>query len=170
MAFSTPRTWTASEVVTAAQLNQEIRDNLLAAFPLGIDAWTAYTPTLANITLGNGTMVAAYQRVGRMIFYRAKFTFGSTSAVGTDPTITLPVAPASAYAAEIDVLGQVTITDAGTANFVGIARLVSGSTVRIMVTGTAGTYANHLGFSATVPMTWATNDNFVVTGFYEAAS
>jgi hypothetical protein len=28
MAYSTPRTWTASEVVTAAQLNQDVRDNV----------------------------------------------------------------------------------------------------------------------------------------------
>jgi len=29
MAWTTPRTWTASEVVTAAQLNEQLRDNML---------------------------------------------------------------------------------------------------------------------------------------------
>ena len=33
MAWTAPRTWVASEVVTAAQLNAHIRDNLLALVP-----------------------------------------------------------------------------------------------------------------------------------------
>ena len=35
MAWSAPRTWVASETLTAALLNQELRDNLNAAFPVG---------------------------------------------------------------------------------------------------------------------------------------
>lgn len=135
-----------------------------------MDAWESYTPTLANITLGNGTVVAAFQRIGRTIHYRIKFTFGSSSSMGSNPTVTLPVACIAAYGAETDTLGQVQISDAGTADFVGIARLVNTTTVRLMVVGVAGTYGNHVGFTATVPMTWATNDGFAVVGTYEAAS
>lgn len=35
MAWSAPRTWTGGETLTAALLNQELRDNLNAAFPVG---------------------------------------------------------------------------------------------------------------------------------------
>jgi len=48
-------------------------------------AWTSYTPTTTNITVGNGTVTAAYARYGKTIFGRFNFTLGSTSAMGTDP-------------------------------------------------------------------------------------
>lgn len=35
MAWTTPRTWVTSEIVTASQLNTHVRDNLNAVFPLG---------------------------------------------------------------------------------------------------------------------------------------
>ena len=35
MAWSTPKTWTPGELVTAAQLNEFIRDNMNAMFPVG---------------------------------------------------------------------------------------------------------------------------------------
>ena len=134
------------------------------------EAWTSFTPTLANITLGNGTLVASYHRLGRTIHYRVKLTFGTTSAMGTNPTITLPVAASATYGAETDTLGMMQIADSGTADFAGIARLVNTTTVRLMVLGVAGTYANHIGFTALVPMTWTTADSFSVYGTYEAAS
>ena len=51
MAWTAPRTWTDGETVTAVLLNTHVRDNLKA---IG-DAWTAYTPALTGVTLGNGT-------------------------------------------------------------------------------------------------------------------
>lgn len=52
MAYTTPRTWVTGEVVTAAQLNQDVRDNILflAASTLG------YAQVTANQT-GIGTTV-----------------------------------------------------------------------------------------------------------------
>lgn len=36
MAWTTPRTWTVSQLVTAAELNVDIRDNMLAVVPVGV--------------------------------------------------------------------------------------------------------------------------------------
>ena len=49
MAWSDPRTWSTSEVVTAAHMNQEVRDNLNAAFPDQEDGNT-WSPTLEGVT------------------------------------------------------------------------------------------------------------------------
>ena len=43
---------------------------------------SAWTPTLTNLTLGNGAVVARYQLAGDTCNFRFRFTLGSTSAVG----------------------------------------------------------------------------------------
>lgn len=56
MAFTTPRTWTAAETVTAALMNTHIRDNL--AF-LATQEFGSYTASsTANVTTGTWTLVA----------------------------------------------------------------------------------------------------------------
>ena len=55
MAWSAPRTWATSEVVTAAHMNQEVRDNLNAGFP------DAITPNDWNPTLGGTSSDATVQ-------------------------------------------------------------------------------------------------------------
>ena len=46
MAWTTPSTWTAGAVLTAAQLNTQVKGNLDV---IG-GAWTAYTPTWTGAT------------------------------------------------------------------------------------------------------------------------
>jgi len=57
--------------------------------------WQAWTPTLTNITLGNGTIVARYQQIGKTINFEVLFTMGSTSAMGSVPQVSMPVSPCS---------------------------------------------------------------------------
>ena len=165
---TTPRTWVAGDVLTAGQLNAELRDALLGAFPLGPpDAvWTAWTPTLTNLTLGNGTMAAAYTRTGRTVHYRFKFTLGSTSTVGTNPIFTVPVNMAGAYGGD-DPVGDGSIRDASA----GITWRIqpwwaSASTLYLLHYAAAGTAAV---ITATAPFTWATGDVIRASGSYEAA-
>lgn len=54
------------------------------------EAWTAYTPALVNLTLGDGTMVAAYSQVGKRIEVRVRIAFGSTTSIGGAVTIGMP--------------------------------------------------------------------------------
>jgi hypothetical protein len=50
-----------------------------------IGTYTAYTPTLTNVTIGNGTFSTAYCRVNNFVHYYGIFTLGSTSAVTGTP-------------------------------------------------------------------------------------
>ena len=58
--------------------------------------WTPYVPTLTNVTLGNGTVVAFYRKFGKTVFYRFHLTSGTTtawSAAAVAYMISLPFVP-----------------------------------------------------------------------------
>lgn len=134
---------------------------------LKLGAWVDWTPTLTNLTLGNGTLGASYAKVGRTVMYRFRFVLGSTSAVGTSPRFTLPVAPDSGIVANQDVMGDVNLTDTGTANRRGMALLSSGSTVELFGYSSTGVL---VVITDMVPHPWAPGDIINVSGTYEAAS
>lgn len=118
-------------------------------------AWTAYTPTIANGTLGNGTRTGFYKLIGKTCLWRASFTLGSTSTVSGDFILGLPFSSISESANG----GNAVYFDASTQNWydgfywAGYPRYQS----------TYGT------LSATSPFTWATNDSMYVYGSYEVA-
>ena len=153
MAWTSPRTWVAGETLTAALLNQHVRDNQKA---IG-DAWTAYTPTLGNWTLGNGTWSAAYIQAGKLIHFRANLTVGSTTSISGSPTITLPVTAIAARAASFPG-GAYDLS--ATTNY-ELGAFHTTTTVSFRSAGAA--------LSSTVPFTWATGDEVYVSGTYEAA-
>ena len=165
MAWSTPRTWSTGELVTAAIMNAHVRDNLNAAFPLGVDAWTVYTPTLTNITLGNGILIGKYHRVGRTIHFRIKLTWGTTTSSSGNHIFRLPVAPHADYTINAHV-ANLTLHDSGTAVWNGTGFITSGSDfLASYKSDTAAT-----GVTATLPFTWTVNDQIFISGTYEAAS
>lgn len=59
--------------------------------------WQSYTPTLTNITLGNGTLTAKYKESHGTIFFEVCLVFGSTTTLATvanytqSPRVSLPV-------------------------------------------------------------------------------
>jgi hypothetical protein len=126
--------------------------------------WATWSPTLTNLTLGNGTVLAKFVQTGSTVHYRFRFTLGTTSAVGTSPQFTLPVAPADYVGPTI--LGDALLTDTGTTNRRGYAQQNAGSTCDIIAFSTTGTSA---GITATSPHTWASTDVIAVVGTYEAA-
>lgn len=106
MTWTAPRTWVAGETVTAAIMNTHVRDNLKA---IG-DPWTAYTPTLTNITLGNGTLSAAYVLAGsKWMHGRVRFAAGSTTTYAAGNLgFSVPATPLGAGAiADVSGYGQV---------------------------------------------------------------
>lgn len=134
------------------------------------EAWTTYSPTLTNITVGSGTLDAAYIRLGRTIHYRIKFVFGAGSAVGTSPTYTLPVAPHAIYTQFHPMADDVKYLDSGTTVFEGTSEFNSGSSVTLLSPLSAAAGITRQSVTATVPMTWATGDTIYVIGTYEAAT
>ncbi|MER5601525.1 hypothetical protein [Streptomyces sp. NPDC002265] len=90
-----PRTWVVGEVVTAALLNQEIRDQFNSMFA----AWTSYTPTWtasSNPAIGNGTLAGQYIKIGRTCIAAVRVAMGSTTTYGSGGySFGLPFASAS---------------------------------------------------------------------------
>ena len=154
MAWTTPRTWVSGETVTAALMNAHVRDNLKAVG----DAWTSYTPTVSNWTGGNGTSSGAYILAGKLVHFRVKFVFGSTSTAAGNFAATLPV---TAVAARTFAFTAGAYDTSGTAHY-GLTSLA---------TSTTGLIVKQVdtNLSATVPFTWATGDEIYVSGTYEAA-
>ncbi len=156
---TTPRSWAAGEIVTAAMLNTEVRDALI-----GLQAaWTAYTPTTTGITLGTGgTATGAYLRMGKTIFARVLITLGTGGVLTGTPTIALPAPTHAALPARFPV-GLVTLRDSSPVTHRGYhAYLITTSTFGAMDEG--GNTP-----TATVPWTWAADDQISASLTYEAA-
>lgn len=151
--------FTAGTVVPASDL-QTLADELTAVAA----AWTSWTPTLTNLTLGNGTQTAKYRRVGKTVDFVWRLTLGSTSAVGTTPSFTLPVACSADYPAYPAWFGM--LTDASTSvKPPAVLNLTSTTTVVLQYFSSLNTAAN---ISSTLPFTWTTSDVLTAQATYYA--
>jgi hypothetical protein len=124
--------------------------------------WATWTPSIASLTQGNGTLVARYTKIGKTVHFFLRFTFGSTSALTGNLSFTLPIFPASGGFNWI--VGG--IYDYGVATYGAYAE-VDGSTAYCRVSTTSAAYQGGAQFSATVPMTWNATDVFIFNGTYE---
>ena len=131
--------------------------------------WKDWTPTYTNLTIGDGTVVARYVQIGKLVAAQFEFTLGSTSAVGTDPTILLPVAANSLYTSLVNWVGQCMLNDTGTARYQGRVSITSDTHFSVRALNAAGTYLVEANVTATVPFTWTTTDVLGFSALYEAA-
>ena len=125
--------------------------------------WTSYTPTLTNLTLGNGSVTARYRQIGKIVDVFFLFTLGSTSAVGNGPQFSLPITGVND-----SIIYNAYFQDAGTNTFLGNLHLQT-TTATVFCANVAGTYPSYAGVSATVPFTWTTNDFIKALFSYEVA-
>lgn len=167
MAWSSPRTWATGELVTATLMNQEIRDNFNAAFPLGsVDgAWPSWTPTLTQTGAVTKTVTyARYMKVGRTTIAAFDLAVTGTGTASAAVTVSLPVTAATS---SLKVgAGSIFDTSAGT-QFKGVVELASTTTLAFVPTET--TVNNNLGATS---FTAALASGDLVRGFaiFEAAS
>lgn len=122
-------------------------------------AWTSYTPTNSGITVGDGTVAAAYRRLHLgSIDLRWKFTLGSTSSVTGPIQFDLPsglTLNTTRAAASIDYVGHAVLTDTGTATRLGPVLVVDSNTLAIWSLSTTGVVT---AITSTVPHTWTNTD------------
>jgi hypothetical protein len=118
-------------------------------------AWTSYTPTIGNGTLGNGTVTGFYKLIGKTCLWRAGFQLGSTSTVSNDFILGLPFSSPNDSSNGANAM----YVDASTAFYYD--GFYWGGYPRYQQT--YGT------LSATTPFTWATGDSMWVYGSYEVA-
>jgi hypothetical protein len=92
LAWTTPKTWTSGSALTAAELNEQVRDNLAYLKALDIIEQTyeegTWTPT------GNGETFAVatgrYTRVGRLVHVEFTVQWPSTSDSNQAKVMSLP--------------------------------------------------------------------------------
>jgi hypothetical protein len=135
-------------------------------------AWTSFTPSWTNLTVGNATQQGRYCKYGTLVVCSVNIVFGNTSAMGANPTLTLPVTASSTMygASGLMYCGWSYFTDSGTANYAGFVRMTTTTTVSPLVGNAASTYLGESGLSSTVPMTWTTNDQLNMYFSYQSSS
>ncbi len=128
---------------------------------------TTWSPTYTNVTVGNGTVVARYVQVGKLIHAYYKLTWGSTTSFAGVPIVSLPVASNANIQGLYASVGTATFFDtSATTYFEGRVKM-NGASMSPFFPATA-THADG-NVTATVPMTWATGDILFMHAVYEAA-
>lgn len=137
----------------------------------GSGPWTTYTPAWTgastNPALVNGTLHAAYKRIGNTVHFRIWVTCGSSTTYGSGAwSFALPT-PSKASSIHI---AQALLIDGGATYYpsYGIIDAAS-STVELMVSTASGSYVSGGAANATTPFTMASTDQIIIQGTYEAA-
>lgn len=126
--------------------------------------WQAWTPTYTNITVGNGTVSARYQQIGKLVNVEYRLIFGSTTTIASPARIS---PPSTIYLAQYFAFNGV-ILDNGVAAYKMWVDPPSNSLFELAVETATGTYVGAAAVSATVPMTWTTGDILTFRATYEA--
>lgn len=137
---------------------------------IGGTGWITWTPTYTNLTIGSGGTVSARWRYSDgSVKARFFFTYGTGSAVGTNPRISLPVPAAAGYFNATSVIGICMMVDSTAGSrFPGTMSWGDGDVMLPSPLNTAGTYALFQVVTASVPFTWATDDVLYCEVSYEA--
>lgn len=126
----------------------------------------SYTPTFTNVTVGNGTLTAAYIQMGKVVFVRMQLVFGTTSSVSGGCIFTLPVTSVASYRTDSQ-LGNATFNGAA---FCPCTVLWNTSTtVQIYGLKTDATYATNIATTAAIPTALSAGSAITAEFFYEAA-
>lgn len=138
----------------------------------GGTAWTSWSISWTNLTVGNGVTNATYQRVGRYIAFRASLVFGTTTSIAGSVSLSLPATVVDHGGVGLHPLGVCILFDTSAGNqYDGVIKYNTTSLAVIKAKSVSG--ANVLvntDLSSTAPFTWATGDEIHVHGFVEAAS
>lgn len=183
------KTWTAGDILTAADINKQgptlcasgtrpsganlyegqiitetDTDRILYYDGTGwiilAEPQVTWTPTITGLTVGNGTWDAEYHRSDGHCDFRARFTWGTTSAITARLLLTLPVAAAKPTQQTQFAVG---FYDVGGSFYVGASSL-SGNSTQFYAdcVNSAGTYILINAVSATAPFTWGATAGHVI--------
>ena len=164
MAWTTPGTATAGEVLTAAFWNTNVRDNSNELAPF-FSGWTSWTPQIdqgASTNIAKTVHRAKYLQIGKMVMFNMTLNVTGTGTGGLAITVTLPV-PAAFNNAQYEPLGNAFIYDASAAALYGYfgAGNLSGKMQFIHQVG--GQVGSLPSFAL------ANGDQIYASGHYEAA-
>lgn len=168
MAFSSWRTWITGEVVTAAHMNQDVRDNGAALFP-DENAGVSWTPDLEATATDPVTSSVSGRRwrVGPLQFVWARFVMTNQGEGSGTYFVTLPVA-ASGITGNISgqVIGSWRGVDASAA-----ANSGSGAVILATLSPSSARFGLASGQRVTesAPFTWNVDDVLTFQAVYPTA-
>lgn len=133
-------------------------------------AYTSYTPTLSNITLGTGGVRNGYWKIvdGSTLFLRVRITLGTSGVFSGAGTISLPSGMTGVTETDGFQIVPAILRDTGTSVFKGHVQLLSaGTALTIYADNASGTYLTQAASSSVVPHTWANTDVIAFHGAFE---
>lgn len=151
------KTFVSGDVLTAADTNLYLMHEG--------GAWTSWTPTWTNLTVNNGTVSALYARASRLITWKLKLTFGSTTSVSGGIRFELPVAAATGV--EFDNSFG-TFVDASSSRHLAMSQFISTTVIQVNGMTVSGSNVIQIATTASVPFTWTTSDQIYFSGVYES--
>ena len=137
-----------------------------------LGTYTAFTPSLGGLTIGNGTISASYCRVNNFVHFICKITFGSTTTFTTgNANVQIPVNMHSDMNFVSNAMGTAYFYDTSTGSFnLGVSAGTGNAGIVYPGVSTANTtYTQWAGWSSTAPFTWATGDYMTLNITYKAA-
>lgn len=168
MAWNTPSTWTAGAVLTAAQLNAQVRDNFKAIGDPGTLFTPTWTASTADPTIGNGSLTGGYSLAGKRLWVWMRIVMGTTTSYGSGSySLALP-------AGLTPVTGRWRLNGIsrdesapGFFEIVGVTSLTSGTLALLTPATTAG--SNYRLVGPSTPFTFADADEIFISGELEVA-
>jgi hypothetical protein len=142
-----------------------------SAWAIWAKAETAYSPTFVNFTASSASFT--YSISGGRVFVTGKATCSTTL-----PTGSISLTTPSDYAISMtnfanspaSVVGIGGVDDASTSTDYPLSvRTVSGTSVAVVATNAASTYATLVATSSAIPLTWASGDIMFLSFSYPVA-
>jgi hypothetical protein len=129
--------------------------------------WTNFTPSFTGVTVGNGTLVARYRKVGKTVELYVKLTLGSTSSLsGSLNYFALPFN--LAYSGDGSTCSGGIQDVSPATNFISGPEF-NGNNIILTLFATNTTWLINSRVTSTNPFTWTTGDYFWLQATYEAA-
>ena len=128
--------------------------------------WTTWTPSYTRLTIGNGTVTARYQQIGKTVNFYWSLVWGSTTSVTNFPTLSAPITPSITtvdYGVGAGILRDATGLD------YQINSQISNGVIYLSLARADGGFLYYYQLDNTTPVTWTTSDRWTVTGTYEVA-
>jgi hypothetical protein len=131
-----------------------------------IGAFTTWTPTFTNWSIGNANVtLSRFGRVGRMVLFTTKIVFGSTTTTSaTALIVNLPVQLAGTLFASAHLFD----VSAGTRYDLEVD--FESSTTMVVSYFVAGTKGEYQSLITGQPISYQTGDELYIWGMYEAAA
>ena len=129
-----------------------------------------YIPQFTNVTIGNATVVAKYQKKEKRVDYDIKITFGNTTSLAASPIISLPSTNFFSDTVIDPCLATCFLRDVSVnATIIAMVRVSSATQLIVSIMAVSGALITTGALSSTSPFTWTTGDIISISGTYMEA-